>query len=266
MLLEFRGFTLRVTIVDQSIKRTQEAGEPLKHWTVQGYVKGAENSARLRTLIEAARKTAVSAKEAQTGRPLGRWRVVESRYSQAAGTPPIYFHTLELVEFRPPMPDRLILETIALMPYAYEETEDDDRRLIVARAEISPGERDQLLAMSNGLAPIQVVRQGLSETPWTMYLDTLFWSQEREGCRCRIVLIGGGEDGLSDAEGARLRQRRILWTQVVENKAILDTLLALLRARGDISEGELQKLAHSGAQARSDMRRDLCQVDDVDAV
>jgi hypothetical protein len=226
--VKFRAGQLEfnATIAEASEIPSPLTGEPLRALTIQ--FRAQQIPMHELALEEAQhRKSGGLFSFTDTNQPDLEWRVRESA-SSYVGTDPwgINHHLWRIEQVERLACERLIVADISLEPYDYAESVSNEG--IVRLAARAPIGYTDLAALAVLRGPVDVVRQGISDTLRHMTLEYVW---------------GPGVHGLGVALRAEdVREPRVTLANAIDDAQSLLALVALLHANGALDQADLDKL------------------------
>ena len=240
--MRFRAGELEfnATVAEASEAESARTGNIVRSLTIQ--FRAQKAAVHEQAVVEAQkRQTGGLFSLSERGEPEVEWRVCHSSCSYI-GTEPwgINHHSWRIQQVERVACERLLLDSVELEPYDYQEQADAHGVVrLAARAPITDSE---LEALSRITAPVDVVRVGISPSPRPMTL-TYVWGERPGGLAVAVRC----ED---------VHEPRVTLEHATADSGELDDLVRLLRSRGILEDADVEAL-----RRRRHARRRVADVD-----
>ncbi|MHB8191785.1 MAG: hypothetical protein ACYDGL_00730 [Bellilinea sp.] len=173
------------------------------------------------------------------------WKVGNNGYSYTDNVNPIYKLWIDVVQEENLNPESLLIDTLELFPYEYEEDFFDDRLRVDAKVLIDLALFEELISIFYENRSVSVLRKGISEQPREMEIVLGTWSIDGEKRKLWIHL----SDINNEPRKTKLFplvelgvKNRNLREQSIAQSHILLQLVELLRQKQIINGDEINQL------------------------
>jgi hypothetical protein len=249
--LKFRAGDLEfnATVAEASQSPSPQTGDMLRSMTIQFRAQKAAMHAQAVDAAEHRQSGGLFSLSETSDTPETEWRVRESTFSYVGSEPwGINHHVWRIVQVERLACERLIVGSVTLEPYEYvEQVSEAGVVRFAARASVSGADLDALSRLSG---PIDVVREGISNSPRKMVVDGYAW--------------GPGVSGLAVALAcADVREARVslAGSEAIPRDDTVEDLIAVLHEKAVLGEQDMQDVRERIRRRRHAARR----VSDVNA-
>jgi hypothetical protein len=190
-----------------------------------------------------------------------------SSYSSRGNGSP-WAHSVDLREAERLMPDALLVDSLELKPYRYEERSEEPGIVITCFIEVDRSEADRVtgkLRQHQTTAYFPVVRKGLEDSPREMRFGRgCLWSEHGATTKFELILVEKAFDEANKPLPDIYPEIRGVMRQVARNTAFLDLLAADLVANGQLTKDRLLAIRQGVDTEEWDRVWALHRLNDVD--
>ena len=238
--------TIDVDIDEEVQSLSPHTGATLRHLEISFSARERDHDYVMRLLSEARKNGATSSNEDGTS---SRWTLSNSSYSYSDNSS-VRHYTWKLDEGEELRIETLILDTLELTPYQYEEEFDNDILTIKARVTPTSEELERLHEMMRGQKVgeyFPVTRKGIGSEPRLMRFGRGIWSQEGDTIKYELILIDQAYDERTSREGRGPLQRLHIsplnvQSLLAKKASVLDELMEMLVAKGLLTDDDMKQI------------------------
>jgi hypothetical protein len=260
MRINFGDQQIEAQIQEQAEIISNHTGAKLRKLKIQFAVTGEEaNEAVLAIKTSGETIAAAIANE-----PAKSWKVVGDSYSYREGSP-IYRHAWDLQEKEDLHIEKLILNGVEFVPYAYKEAFDEDQILtITAKVSLNPDELRQIRDLMKDGGYFTVLRLGINSEGREMRFGRCLWSQHGDLVKHEIYLLDRAVD--EDHKSGKILQPEL--NHIQRKLAILEglsnELLSVLSEKGILTNEEIQRINNLSRERFVERLWEFEEVEDLD--